>query len=49
MRASQLLYSPQFAGVKASGENCCTTVDLTLRVRKFPHAEREVYDLLPLA
>jgi len=25
------------------------TVDLTLRVRKLPHAEREVYDLLPLA
>jgi len=25
------------------------TVDLTLRVRRFPHAEREVYDLLPLA
>jgi len=24
-------------------------VDLTLRVRKLPHAEREVYDLLPLA
>jgi hypothetical protein len=30
-------------------ENSLSIVDLTLRVRGLPHAEREAYDYLPFA